>query len=754
MEYGQVLLWWIAFQALALLGVPVASLLFPRFADRGAGFALPLALVVITTISYWLGHVQFSRLTLFAGVAILGALAAIAILRGVDISWRKHAEGVAVFTLAFALLIAIRAFDPAIHPAGGEKFLDYGLLKSLLRAEQLPPRDIWFAGESVQYYYGGHLIVALLTKLTSSPPRFAYNLALAGFYAMIVSTAYGLAGAVADEFDTDARVAGGFAAFFVGIASNISTPFALLVGALPQGLASPLASLFSTTVEDIATTPGEFYYWPASRVIPGTINEFPLFAFLNGDLHAHMMSPPFLLLGAALLYAYFRAPRSEQTRRRLLLFGALPIVTGLLTIINTWSLPTILGLTFLTLTFADPHPLDLLARSLRSGRKLDWDDWRVDEISRGIGALVGTGLVALLSVGWAIPFFLDTASSRGIGFFPEQSGLGGLVLVHGAFLLIFAVHLFARAWPPERKHADQDIVLGGLLVVLGIVGNLDVIVLVGPLIVLGWYLLRTRTDVGYETVLLIAGAGLVVLVEFLYVKENAGPGRYNTVFKIYAQVWILWATAAGIALPRAVSYFRRTDVPLPFTATRRDQFAAVLIVVLLVSVSVYGGMALGKHFTGTSRFETVENATLDATQFVEREHPGELEAIAWLDERDGQPTILTEPGLDMYQWTNAPSTLTGLPTVAGWIHEIGYRNRTVYNQRATDVRFMYEGSAERRVELLDKYDVEYIYVGPKERQRYGEVSYGGVSGVAVAFQSEDVTIYSVDQSSLSEEKLD
>ena len=46
----------------------------------------------------------------------------------------------------------------------------------------------------------------------------------------------------------------------------------------------------------------EFDYWAASRVIPNTINEFPLWTFVFADLHPHMIAMPFglLVVGLAL----------------------------------------------------------------------------------------------------------------------------------------------------------------------------------------------------------------------------------------------------------------------------------------------------------------------------------------------------------------------------------------------------------------------------------------------------------------------
>jgi uncharacterized membrane protein len=45
--------------------------------------------------------------------------------------------------------------------------------------------------------------------------------------------------------------------------------------------------------------PPHGYDWFApSRVVPGTINEFPWFSFLLADLHAHVLALPFTLLAA------------------------------------------------------------------------------------------------------------------------------------------------------------------------------------------------------------------------------------------------------------------------------------------------------------------------------------------------------------------------------------------------------------------------------------------------------------------------
>ncbi|PSQ20147.1 hypothetical protein BRD04_09100, partial [Halobacteriales archaeon QS_9_67_17] len=168
MEYGYVAVWLVAYLALGAAALPAVAHLLRDFHDRGAAFAVPLALATLGLVGYLVGQVPggFGYPALVVGLALLvgGSYRA----GDADIDLRRAAAPATVFTLAFLFIVGIRALDPAVTPLGGEKFLDFGLLKSLLRADPLPPEDMWFAGESVRYYYGGHVLAALLARLTAT----------------------------------------------------------------------------------------------------------------------------------------------------------------------------------------------------------------------------------------------------------------------------------------------------------------------------------------------------------------------------------------------------------------------------------------------------------------------------------------------------------------------------------------------------------------------------------------------------------
>lgn len=764
MEYGLVVIWLGLFVGLGALAVPASSVVFASVSDRGAGLAIPFAFGVLAFVGYWVGQVTFGPPTAVLALGTL-ALASVAALRtGVETNWRRYRDAALVFTAAYLLLVVIRVADPAAGPGGGEKFLDFGLLASLLRATSLPPEDVWFANEPVQYYYGGHMLAALFAHLTDTGVEYAYNLALAGYYAAYVTAAWGIAGAISAGVGRSYRRGAAFGAFFVGIASNLSTPVRLVVWALPERLGTGLAGVADLEMRGLATGPANFHYWFASRVINVAqhgeepwrlISEFPFFAFLNGDLHGHMMSPTFLLLGVALAYAYWQTPRNHTARRLALVFLAIPPVVGLLLLVNTWSAPALVGVTWLTLHFAGAPPWTLFPAAV-SSRIDTWTgtEGAREEVVRLILATVLAAVVALLGALSVFPFLTGTATGRSLDFFPEgASQLPGLLLVHGGFLVITVGYLLR-----DRNPSEAAIALLVALAGLGLTSTVGIpaVGLFVPPLLAGWYLLRTDETADYETVLVVGVFGLLVLVEFAYVVEEAGPGRYNTVFKVYTQVWALWSVAAGVMAahaPPVLASVERVGSAARDLVTSEERtvpvtagaVASVLLAVLLASSAIYAGFG-----TATTVASHSGQPTLDARAYVADEHPEEAAAIAWIDDRPGQPTMVSAPGEQIYRWVNGPSSLTGVPTVAGWSHEVGYRGAEAYNSRVGDVDALYETSEARsRAVLLDRYDVEYIYVGPIERSRYDVHAYETEPGITVAYEDDDVTIYRVDASNLT-----
>ena len=766
MEYGLVVGWLAVYLVLLRAGQPIAARLLPW---HGSGLALPVALAVLWLVTFWVGHLALGPAVWLGVVVLVGVAALLDIRSGADPVPAGYPEAAAVFTLSFLFLVAVRAVDPAVVPGGGEKFLDFGLLKSLVRADKLPAEDVWFAGRPLSYYYGGHLLAAALTRLTGTAGRFAYNLALAGFYATLVTAVYGLAGRVTASQGGSRRLGAALGAFFVGVAANLLAAGRLLVWLVPGGRQAAAAR--GAPVEGLAAGPGEFSYWSASRVIADdpadfagytpdaapTINEFPLFAWLNGDMHAHMMSTAFLVLVAGLCFAYYRTDTDRLRRRRLLLLGAIPAVGGLIAVTSTWSFPSVAGLVLVTVVLAPGEPRTLLPAPVRS--RLGTGEGLRGELRRAGVGLLAAGTTLGLGVAWSLPFWVTSVTGRTVAVLPDRSSLGELLVVHGLFLAVFAGYLYVRGTDTLGRRRAR---LGAAATValVGVAAALDVAALglVAPLVALGWLLARRPTvprmaparadgggvggGPGFEAVLLVAGAGLVVLVEFVFVREDIG--RMNTVFKTYMQVWVLWSLAAGAALAWLLARVEGW----------RGRSVRVGAALLLVSASVYGGFALANHFSSERDIARTDDPTLDGLAYLDVRHPGEASAVRWLDSRAGRPTVLTAaPG--GYTWSSAegqgasaPASLTGLPAVLGWFHEAQYRGEAAYSTRLEAVELLYGGAPNQQAVLAERYDLRYVYVGPAERARY-DVTVGERPWAEVAREFEEVTVYRVNTTALA-----
>ena len=103
----------------------------------------------------------------------------------------------------------------------------------------------------------------------------------------------------------------------------------------------------------------------------------------------------------------------------------------------------------------------------------------------------------------------------------------------------------------------------------------------------------------------------------------------------------------------------------------------------------------------------------------------DYEAIQWLRGSSivGSPVILEGQGALYRTLHDRVSIYTGLPTVLGWDnHQSQQRGYgPVIGGRIEDIRRIYSTTnSESAMQLLDRYQVEYIYVGELERHFYPE----------------------------------
>jgi YYY domain-containing protein len=212
--------------------------------------------------------------------------------------------------------------------------------------------------------------------------------------------------------------------------------------------------------------------------------------------------------------------------------------------------------------------------------------------------------------------------------------------------------------------------------------------------------------------LLMIGLALVLVlsVEFFYLRDLFGT-RMNTVFKFYYQAWILLALAAAYGLSR----ISVRSTPSVLKGSAWAVTAVLVIGGLFYTVAAIPSKA--DNFQG--------QPTLDGLAYMQRYNPADYAAIEWIRTHVPPTAVVVEATGGSYSPEGAGrvSMATGNPTLLGWdFHEMQWRG-TAYDELAAGrpdalTQIYRTARPEELPALLDKWGVDYVYVGALEREKY------------------------------------
>jgi uncharacterized membrane protein len=239
----------------------------------------------------------------------------------------------------------------------------------------------------------------------------------------------------------------------------------------------------------------------------------------------------------------------------------------------------------------------------------------------------------------------------------------------------------------------------------------------------------------FSLFLILLGALLVLVPEFFYLRDMFG-WRINTIFKFYYQAWLLWGVVAA---------FGTGLLLFTLSGKWRVLFAVGLTMVLIVGLT-YTVLSI---WTRTNGFQPTFGWTLDGTAYLERQAADEATAIGWLGA--SEEGVVAEAVGGSYSGYARVSTLSGQPTVLGWPgHESQWRGGSrEMGTREMDIERLYcSRSWEEAQEIIDRYGIRYIYIGPLERQTYtADRCPGGLEeakfsrNLTAVFNQDEVIIY-------------
>lgn len=648
--------WWFLIFALGLIFLPLTFSLFKKFWDKGYIFSKTICIIVLTYLIFICGAFKiltFTNLNLFLIILLILFFNFLFLnrknnfsifLKTIKENYKTFIFQEIIFLLILVFWSFIRGFMPDIE--GLEKYMDWGFINSALRSNFLPPQDMWFSGEIINYYYFGHLIFAVLTRLSTIDSVITYNLSIATVCSLVFSSTFSIASNLV---------------FFSLKKINFKKIItAGLISALLLTFGGNLHSVYKITKIDIANNGklvltkeaitkaiDDYWYPDATRFIgydpdikDKTIHEFPVYSFVVSDLHGHMNDISIVLFFMAFLLA-------SSFYSTILIDKLLIIISGFILSIaymtNAWDF-AIYGLLFAIFTFF----LNLKKHSQSAIKK----------------TFVNGILTIACWFVFSLPFSLNFVPiGEGIKIADAHSPFYQLFILYGGFWLIILPLLFLFLIKKNNKKKLN-------------LKNSD-------LFILATFITATL---------------LIIIPELIYLKDIYiyEHRRANTMFKLTYQAFIMYALISGYVFYK---------VRILLKSKILNYFYGLLFALIFCIHMIYPYFAI-KSFYGD--FQNYKG--LWGLNYLKNDFPDNFIAINWINKNiSGQPVMLEAVG-DSYTTFNQVSVTTGLPTVEGWIvHEWLWRGGYDKPKlRQDDVQSIYESLSENNNLKENKKNIEYI----------------------------------------------
>lgn len=757
-------------QLIGLAAFPIVAKAFPDLADRGWAISKTIGMLLLATGVWLLSYTQLVPNSPATWWVVFGLLVA----TGGRYGWRDRAQTIkalkrrwkivlaieVLFIVFFLMFLSLRAFDPAA--SGTEKPMDLMMLTAVTSSEHAPPQDLWLAGEPIAYYYFGYWIFGGVGAMAGASAALTFNIGIALIAGLAASIAASLVVSLVRRDGGGTKVSlvtGSMSAALLLVASNLSGLWTLLdvTKLAPDALLNWYRGNDYERIDRIVTwRPDDFWWWwKSSRItnsfdefgneLDFTIQEFPFFSFLLGDFHPHLMSIPFVLTAVTVLVGFFMAYRTlsfSVFKKNIPAVLIASVVLGSSGFINFWDVGLLL----------------LLSCGLVA---VGWVGSRQKSFRSILNASLPMAVVWLIGLIVYSPFYLGTAESQ-VQWPPLAPVKYGTRPIHllSVWLMLFLVaaptviyltqcyldvvvqylrgnlgergregHLLWRpawivgllltvvpwlVWGITHQAFNETARASDIFTRFPTTGLLGIVAIVGIAVVLTRA--KRGADDGAQIALVLGTLAIYLLfaAELFFVHDLFG-NRMNTVFKFSYQAWIVLSVAGGYGGFVWWKHHLKFDGNLLILSR-----TAIGLIAVIVLSSVYFSVAAA--VTKTVRSGLGPN--LNSLSFLESRNSDELEVIYELDNLSDYDDVILEAVGGSYSEFGRISEASGVPTVIGWtFHETQWHgSNESFADREEDVRSIYTSDQTDEIrQLLDKYELTMVVVGPRERSTYGNI---------------------------------
>ena len=701
------LFWLILLEIFGVIGFVICHKAFKKSFTSSIFFSNLVGILVFCYIIWILSSLNLIKYTAPYIIEILIILLSTSFLyifnkREILKEWVKENIDTIIFSktafiACFIIFLIIRSTSPEIF--WGEKPMDFAIFNNLIRIDSLPPSEIWFSGGSLNYYYFGYFIFATISKLSFLPSFFTYNLSIATIATLGFSAACGIMFLLNKNYILSIMT--GISTIFLG---NLSGIRELLYGPNPVNF---------------------HFFWATSRVIPHTVNEYPLWSILFGDLHAHLsVMPTFLLIIYIGIYFYNNIKSKEPTNWRLAILTSFSL--GIIAITNSWDLPGASAVLFFCILASLYCLMKEIPKDTEETNKKTSTYSLVTKALQQLSLLIITVLTSFI---WFLPYWLySKRPPLDIGFLSssELIKINDYLFIWGLYLFIFLVFFLTEIFFATKKKKDTfkaSILTGGLtgLIIVSFLYSTQFLTIILISLGITTLFLLQKSTIKLICILIIYGLSLTLFTETLYISD-----RMNTIFKFFLECWYILSICSVYTIYYLFKNYytdiikanNRLAKGIIFTLL---SFGVILIVLsLFTSATAIIGYSKTDH---TGAYKPIN--TINGFEYIKHTTPSEFNSINWINKN------ITEQNATMVEATGTPYGIysrivmnTGIPTMVGWVKAAHLKQRAVkeedINKRAEDTEKIYTTTeAYKAYDLLKKYNINYVYIGPIETDKYG-----------------------------------
>lgn len=762
MLFIDTLIWYIPIQILAVLAFLFTFKIFFNNEDKGYCISKLIGVCSPALISWLLIAFSFGELGLNKTTSIISTIV-FSIIVGAYIftqykkedynnliNFIKERFKFIIFVEACFLLILvfgtfIRGFSPDI--LGGKKLLDLVYTNSFIFGQGLTPENLWFSGNVITVPSFSYFLFGNLSNICPLPIYTEFNI----MPATIISILAIISGGLILNLTKNKTFA-----ILAGIITPFITTFFIFIYMLKKGLGYTI-----------------FWNIPSYETLKHFLIYTPLECLLNGNLQPYFLFMPLLLGFIYIIFTsikdslYLHSTKFTFNKIFNLLLICFSLLACILT--NIYSSLICLLLIFTVYTFIINKNEDGLQNikvyiynlSLYFGLTLLLlipylltiqipDVWvkllEIDKSTLSNGMLTIFGSFFIVITCYLIFIYKN---------YLQLSLKNTLMLLIFIFCLIETYFL----WKANLSILVITAVLSILLILIAISAGYSIFIDTKTLDIKK-QLLLTGVIILISIALYLFSTSLITVICFLilgysiykcYQKKDLT--EYTTFsFVIVLSLCILIFSNLGISINTGNNNYLNNNI----FSNIQVLSSLCVIMIIFYSVKLFSGVSKEVYITtisilllpcfiflifgtsqNTNNFRILEGLTpkLSGINHMKVFHNNEYQAISWLKQYAGQKSIILEAINPGDPFCGRISAYSNKQSVLSWPYiQKNFYNKAIQkniNEIIEDINTIYsEVDKEKVIPLINKYEIDYIYVGEIAKKLYSDESLSGFKDIA------------------------